>query len=264
MRDDFTLFLWLLKLGALLNLTFLVSSFSLTSTVTDANVLIPARILFAVSAYRCLFPVQYKNYVVFHDNQFSSIFLTRLLATFSEVSYIYLLSYVIRLLNTDLNTWISTLSWIMVLQVVISQCFVWSAILTGRLDFYFYEELGWANLFAINTIASAYLYFAADGPGDAAILLRLNLLFGLLYLPWQFFHLRALRADTDQSRSTDKQERKISWKLLKNGLWRSIHERKQARDADAWGRLIGLIWMTGYWATLTPMWVHQIVVIVSR
>ena len=30
----------------------------------------------------------------------------------------------------------------MVLQVVISQCFVWGAILTERLVFYFYEELG--------------------------------------------------------------------------------------------------------------------------
>ena len=45
----------------------------------------------------------------------------------------------------------------MVVQVVISQGFVWGAILTERLALYFYEELGWAIIFAANTIASAYL-----------------------------------------------------------------------------------------------------------
>ena len=126
MLNNFTGFLWLLKLGALVNLYFLVSTLRLPLAVVDAHILIPARILFAVSAYLCLFPVQYKDHIVFHDSLFSSIFLTRLLATFSEVAYIYLLSYVIRLLNTDSVAWINVLSWIMVLQVVISHCFVWA------------------------------------------------------------------------------------------------------------------------------------------
>ena len=39
-------------------------------------------------------------------------------------------------------------------QVVISQAFVWSAILTKRLHLYFYEELGWLVIFAANTAAS--------------------------------------------------------------------------------------------------------------
>jgi hypothetical protein len=259
MFNDFTILLWLLKLGAFINLYFLVNTFVLSSTLADAHILIPARILFAVSAYRCLFPVQYKDHIVFHDSPFSSIFLTRLLATVSEVAYIYLLSYVIRLLNTNSAVWIDFVSWMMVLQVVISQCWVWSAILTGRLVYFYYEELGWANIFATNTIASLYLYLTIDLPGGTDILLLLNLLFGLLYLPWQFFHLRVLRSESSQT--TDKQAAGISWKLLEGGLWRSIHLRKQASDADAWGRLIGLTWMIGYWATLIPMWVNQIVVL---
>ena len=264
MLNDFTIFLWLLKLGTLVNLYFLVNTFALPATLVDANIIMPARLLFAVSAYRCLFPVQYKNQIVFHNVPFSSIFLTRLLATCSEVAYIYLLAYVLRLLNTDSAVWINALTWLMVLQVVISQCFVWSAILTGRLIFFYYEELGWANLYALNTIASAYLCLTVDLPSEAGILLRLNLLFGLFYLPWQFLHLRALHSDAKQSHARDKQETGISWKLLKDGLWQSIHVRKQTSDAEAWGGIIGLTWMTGYWAALIPMWVHQIVVSFAR
>ena len=44
----------------------------------------------------------------------------------------------------------------MVTQVVISQAFVWAAILTEELEFYYFEELGWALIFVVNTIASAY------------------------------------------------------------------------------------------------------------
>jgi hypothetical protein len=264
MLNDFSIFLWLLKLGAFVNLYFLVNTLGFPATVVDAQVLIPARILFGVSAYRCLFPVQYKDHVVFHDSPFSSIFLTRLLATFSEVAYIYLLSSVIRVLNTESAAWINVLASMMVLQVVISQCFVWGAILSRRLLFFYYEELGWASIFALNTIASAYLYLTVELSTGAGSLLRLNLLFGLVYLPWQVFHLRVLHSDARRNHTTDKQEIEISWSLLKDGLWRSIHERKQASDADAWGRLIGLTWMTGYWATLIPMWVNQIVVVLSR
>ena len=48
MFNDFTIFLWLLKLGALINLYFLVNTFALSSTVVEAHILISARILFAV------------------------------------------------------------------------------------------------------------------------------------------------------------------------------------------------------------------------
>jgi hypothetical protein len=73
----FARLLWLLKLGAPINLYFLASTFA-PSPARDAHILIPARIFFAVSAYRCLFPVRYEHNVVFHDTPFSSIFVTRL------------------------------------------------------------------------------------------------------------------------------------------------------------------------------------------
>ena len=157
MLQDFTIFLWLLKLGALVNLYFLANTLVPPASAVDPHLLVPAQILFAVSAFRCLFPNQYKGNVVFHDTPLSSIFLTRLLATFAEVAFIYQLSHVLRLLNVDRLGWVDALSWLMVAQVVISQCFVWGAILTGRLALYFWEELGWAILVAANAVASAGL-----------------------------------------------------------------------------------------------------------
>ena len=145
MFNDFTIVLWLLKLGALVNLYFLANTFALPSDTTDANIVIPAQILFLVSGYRCLFPNRYKDNVVFHASPLSSIFVTRLLATFSEVAYIYQFSYVIRLLNVGQVGWVDALSWLMVLEVVVSQGFVWGAILSGRVGLYFFEELGWAD-----------------------------------------------------------------------------------------------------------------------
>ena len=71
MFKDFTTFLWLLKLGALLNLYFLANTWLLPSGTTDPHIVVPAQILFAVSAYRCLFPVYYKDNVVFHDSPLS-------------------------------------------------------------------------------------------------------------------------------------------------------------------------------------------------
>ena len=264
MSGDFTIFLWLLKLGALLNLHFLANTWSQPAAAADPHILVPARVFFAVSAYRCLFPVQYKDDVVFHDSPFSSVFLTRLLATLSEVAYIYQFSHVIRLLNGDRVAWVDALSWVMVLQVVVSQCFVWGAILTGRLVLYYYEELGWANIFAINTIVSAYLYSTVHELGGAEVLVRLNLLFGMVYLPWQFVHLRILRSDAMRGGETAEREKGSRWALVKQGLRRSIHARNRTTDADAWGRLVGLTWMAGYWATLIPMWVNQVVVAFSR
>ena len=78
MFRDYTIVLWLLKLGSLINLYFLVKTRLLASGDTDAYIVLPAQILFAVSAYRCLFPVRYEHNIVFHDSIFSSIFVTRL------------------------------------------------------------------------------------------------------------------------------------------------------------------------------------------
>jgi hypothetical protein len=264
MFRDFTIFLWLLKLGALLNLYFLANSYTLPVSATDVHILVPAQILFAVSTYRCLFPVQYKGNVVLHDSPLSSVFLTRLLATFSEVALIYQFSHVIRLLNADHVGWVNLLSWVMVLQVVISQFFVWGAILADRLVLYFYEELGWAIIFAANTIASAYLYLTLDSLAGGEILIQLNLLFGLVYLPWQLIHLRVQLSDARPGGETVQRRTPLTWKRLGVGLRRSIRVRNPTSDAGAWGGLVGLTWMTSYWATLIPMWANQVVLVFSR
>ena len=257
MPSDFRILLWLLKLGALVNVYFIANLLALATP--DPHVFVPGLILLAVSAFRCLFPNRYLDNVVFHDSPLSSIFLTRVLATLSEVAYIYEFSYVIRVLNVDQASWVNGLSWLTVVQVVISQGFVWSAILTKRLDLYFYEELGWLIIFVANTTASAFLYAAIDTPGDGLILLRLNLLFGAVYLPWQVFHLRALRTEARVAPGSGAAA-PVGWR---EGLRDAIHQRNRRTDAGAWGGIIGLTWMVAYWASLIPLWVHHVASVVS-
>ena len=259
MLRDYTIVLWLLKLGGLINLYFLVNTGLLASCDAEAYIVLPAQILFAVSAYRCLFPVRYEHNVVFHDSMLSSIFVTRLSATFSEIAYIFLLSHILRLLNIDHVEWVIALSCLMVALVVISQGFVWAGILTEQHELYFYEELGWALIFLANTIASAYLYLTAGALGGREVLLRLNLLFGIVYLPWQVIHLTTLRASAGvNSGQTGAGSSSISMRLT-TGLKRAMREKTRRTDADSWGGLVGLTWMIGYWATLIPIWMYYIV-----
>jgi hypothetical protein len=262
--NDFTVFLWALKLGALVNLYFLAITLAHRSGESDPHIVIPALILFAVSGYRCLCPNRYKDNVVLHASPLSSTLVTRVLATFAEVAWIYQFSHVIRLLNLDHVGWVEALSWLMLFAVVISQLFVWGAILTGRLAFYFYEEVGWAVIFAANTIASAYLYLTVDALGDREILLRLSLLFGFVYLPWQLIHLRGLRADARKRDESAEPNARVTRQLVAGNLHRSLHQWNRASDAASWGGLVGLTWMVAYWATLIPMWVHQVAQVASR
>ncbi len=251
MGRNFELFLWALKLGAPINLYLLARTLGIAAP--DPHVVVPALILLGVSAFRCVFPNRYVGNVVFHDGPASSIALTRLLATFSEVAYTYQFAYVLRVLNLGRVGWVDALAWLMVAQVVVSQGFVWSAIATRRLRLYFYEELGWFVIFAANTLASAYLYATVD-TADAEVLLVLNLVFGAGYLPWQVLHLRSLRVEAAA------QPVRVDVRV---GLRDAIHERNRRIDAEGWGGLIGLTWMIAYWATLIPLWVHYVAVVVS-
>lgn len=193
MKPTFSTWLWLLKLGALANLYF-IFDLGLPTDSADLWVVVPAQILLAVSTYRCLFPVRYEHSIVLHRTFWSSIFATRLLATFSEIAYIFLFSLVLRRLDDGVSAWVTSLSWWMVVQVVISQGFVWAAVLTGPLKLYFYEELGWAVIFIANTAASVLLLASEALPDSFRGLIWLNLAFAALYLPWQVFHLRSLLA----------------------------------------------------------------------
>ena len=264
MPRDLTIFLWLLKLGALVNLYFLAHTLVSPESTADPHLLIPAQIFFAVSGFRCLFPNQFKGNVVFHDTPLSSIFLTRLLATFAEVGFVYLLSQVLRLVNFGRIGWVDALSWLLVVQVVISQCFVWGAILTGRLALYFWEELGWAILVAANAVASAGLWSTRDALGDAGIFLPINLVFALVYLSWQVPNLRLQITDARRAGETLRPATHVSWGRLGEGVRRSMHERNRTTDATAWGGFVGLTWMAGYFATLLPIWANRIVAVFSQ
>jgi hypothetical protein len=91
-----------------------------------------------------------------------------------------------------------------------------------------------------------------------------NLLFGLVYLSWQVANLRLQIADARRAGESLRPATRVSWKLLGEGLRRSIRERNRTTDATAWGGLVGLTWMAGYFATLLPIWAHQIVVVFSQ
>ncbi len=105
---------------------------------------------------------------------------------------------------------------------------------------------------------------ARDALGNANILLHINLLFGVVYLSWQVANLRLQIADAKRAGETLRPATRVSWKLLGEGLRRSIRERNRTTDATAWGGLVGLTWMTGYFATLLPLWANQIVLVFSR
>ena len=255
-NKDITIFLWVLKVGALINAAYLWNSFGIASSV---HLIIPAQVFFLISIFRCLFPVSYPRSTVFHNSIFSSVFLTRLLATFSEIAMIYQLSFLMRLLNTKEVILIDTLSWIMVIQVIISQFFVWSAIIFQRSIWYFYEEVGWFIIYAINTVVSIYIYFTFLDFDGRELLLYLNIIFGLGYIPWQFFHLKGLlrvgkRHELERSPITG-----MSWRLFNIGINNSIIKKHHSNRSDDWGGVIGITWMFGYWAVIMPAWLYTII-----
>lgn len=256
MLRDYTVFLWLLKLGALVNLCLLAYTPAPFAPGVDPYLVLPAQIFFVVSLYRCLFPVRYEHNVVFHDSIFSSIFATRLFATIAEIAYIYQFARVLRLLNVEQGGWVDGLSWLMVAAATISQACVWAAVLTGRLELYFVEELGWLLIFTANTAAAAYLYLTTDVHGGRQALLLASLVFGAGYLPFQVIHLRGLRAAATRGGSA--QARRLA-----DGLKQSIRLKNRRTDAAAWAGWVGLVWMTGYWATLIPAWLYCNVVVLS-
>ena len=255
MISDIKIFLWLLKLGALVNLYFFFQTFFPPLIFIKTEILVSAQILFIVSGFRCLFPNSYRNNIVLHNSFLSSIFLTRFLATFSEIALVFLFAHLIRLLNSHQVLWLNILSWLMVFQVIVSQGFVWGAILTKRIKFYFYEELGWGLIYTFNMIASIYLYVTIDNFYSHEILIKLGILFGFIYLPWQFFHLRSIWLDQIKTNV----EKNINWAMIIEGLHQSIHKRNKTTEYDKWGGFIGITWMIGYWVALIPLWVYLII-----
>ena len=187
-----------------------------------------------MSAYRCLFPVRYEHYVVLHDSLWSSVFATRVFATFAEVAYIFLLAYVLRRINVEHIGWVTGVARFMVLQVLVCQVCVWLAILTERFELYFYEELGWLFMYAANTIGSAYLYLTVDALLGHENLLLLNLVFGIPYVPFQLINLAAVRRRRRNGKSITM--RRWTLERLALGLRRAIEVKNPRTDAGILGQ----------------------------
>jgi hypothetical protein len=97
--------------------------------------------------------------------------------------------------------------------------------------------------------------------GDAGVLLTINLVFAAVYLAWQVANLRLQVADATQAGETLLRGAGMP---LREGLRRALHERRATTDATAWGGLVVLLWMAGYFATLLPPWAYTIVAVFSR
>ena len=254
--EMFSLFLYGLKLGSFTNGYLIWKTFSMENV--DWCFLIPCQILAAVNLYRCTFPLRYHNSIVLHDNFLTSVFATRLLATFSEIAYIYELSCVIHDLNHDNIPMINYLAWMMVGLSTSGQCFVWSAIISGRPGLMFFEETCWGILFLINTGLNGYFYWLYYGMGvyssSKEQLMMISIIFGILYLPWQFlFHIpifyQQRKIDSGKGKKDDK----------KRGVWcKGLFTRNKSVNSKDWGGIVGIIWMVGYWICI-PYWMYLIV-----
>jgi hypothetical protein len=55
----------------------------------------------------------------------------------------------------------------------------------------------------------------------------------------------------------------VTRRLVAGNLHRAFHQWKRATDSVSWGGVVGLTWMVAYWATLIPLWVHQVVQVAS-
>ena len=106
-------FLQGLRVGVISNLFLLWASLTFVNISNDLFLLVPALILISVSAFRCLFPVNYASKSVIIDSILYSVFVTRFLVTVVEVTYIYMFSYVLRIINSDQYLFGDLISWIL-------------------------------------------------------------------------------------------------------------------------------------------------------
>ena len=254
-------FLQGLRVGVISNLFLLWASLTFVNISNDLFLVVPALILISVSAFRCLFPVNYASKSVIIDSILSSVFVTRFLVTVVEVTYIYMFSYVLRIINSDQYVFVDLISWIMVIQVVISQFFCWGAILLKYERFYFYEEFGWFVIFFINTILSIIM-LSLDVSSAHHSLIIINIVFGTLYLPWQVLHLRSIIQRINSNPEIKSQEFKFNITNIKLELKKSIYDRKLSYESNDWGGTVGMMWMYGYWILFIPVWMFYIILII--
>ena len=262
MQGDLRSFLYALKIGTITNLFFVVHALTLPAEQRDPHLVVPGAILFSVSAWRCFFPNRYEGNRVLHDTVLSSAFLTRVLATFSEVAYVYFLAYALTRLDPVGRPGIQAIAIGMVLAATVSQGFVWTAILTGRYRLYVYEEVGWGLLFLGNTVGATWLLAAGTSNDDSRLLLIMALVFGAGYLPWQAFHLRFLakNADTQEAGPTPE----VAAASMADRVRAALFVRERTTSGESWGGIIGATWMAAYWVLIIPVWMHVILRVLSK
>ncbi|MFL2900580.1 MAG: hypothetical protein ACJZ62_02650 [Candidatus Pelagibacterales bacterium] len=247
-----------LRVGVISNLILLWGTFTYLDATDNLWILVPAQFLLLISAYRCMFPVNYASKAVLFDSILSSVFITRFLVTIVEVTYIFMFSHVLRIINDEEYMFVTVLSWLMVIQVTISQFFCWGAILIKYERFYFYEELGWFIIFLLNSICSIIL-LNSNISSDHNVLIILNIIFGILYLPWQVFHLKSILDRIKGNNDIQNQSMQFNIEKMKIELNNAFHERKVSYEQSDWGRVVGIMWMYGYWILIIPIWVFYIV-----
>ena len=91
------------------------------------------------------------------------------------------------------------------------------------------------------------------------LLLQINLLFGFLYLPWQFFHLKNLHLRSNNQEVIANFHSPISKLEIMKGLHKSIKLKIPSIESRDWGGVIGMTWMVSYWATIIPGWLYLII-----
>ena len=237
-----------LALGALLNLWLLHQS---AGSEAPLPALLPARIFFTVSAFRCTFPCRYKGNVVLRDTWLSSILLTRTLATVAEVSWIYQLAWLGFALNPA-SVLMFCLAVGMMACVVLAQGCVWIAVLSNTHGLMYWEELGWAAIFMLNTLINAVVVSPPPGSLDGPR--RVSWCFGCVYLPYQLLlHIPKLYADRFVECTSTGTARAscpvVSWQSAR----RAACFRAPTTDWQRWGGFVGAIWMVCYWGLL-PLW----------
>lgn len=262
MPTDLRPFFRLLKVGAPINAYFLYAALELGRAGADRGLVFAASILFAVSAWRCVFPNRYGGHVVVHDGVASSTLVTRSLATFSEIAYVYFFAHALSIMNAGRADWIDTIGVAMVAAATLSQGFVWGAIGTGRRRLFVYEEIGWFLLFAGHTAGCAWLLVAGPTEPGVRTLLWLGVVFGAGYLPWQLFHLRSLLREATLQETRD--DPAADGATVLERLRAALRERRPSTASDDWGGVIGVTWMACYWIAVIPVWMYVVLQTLGR
>ena len=78
-------------------------------------------------------------------------------------------------------------------------------------------------------------------------------------MPWQLIHLRKIRARIKNQDLISGHKLNLTWKLLLEGLRKSLRVKNKTDDSEAWGGTVGMTWMISYWASIIPVWIYFIV-----